>query len=82
MTENPDYVRFTNALERGWFLRLRELTSKAEVYAKFGTPRYYVRELGTYSEVYPVDDAGQSGTVRIWYDGDRVIKTGGYMTNK
>jgi hypothetical protein len=84
VTENPDYVRFTNALEPGWFMGLDNLTNKAEVYAKFGVPRYYVRELGTYSEIYPVDDAerGQAGTARVWYDADRVTKAGCYMTNK
>jgi hypothetical protein len=84
VAENANYVKFTNALERGWFMDLDNLTNKTEVYTKFGVPRYYVRESGTYSEIYPVDDTerGQAGTVRIWYDGDRVTNTGCYMTNK
>jgi hypothetical protein len=54
------------------------------VYAKFGKPLYYIREEGTNSEVYPVDDEdrSQAGTVRVWYIEDRVISTGCYMTNK
>lgn len=84
VAENTNYVRSTNALDRGWFMALDDLTNRAEVYTKFGTPRYYVRELGTYSEVYPVEDAdrGQAGTVRIWYEGDRVTNAGCYMENK
>ena len=84
VSENADYTKSTNALERGWFLDLDHLTNKVEVYAKFGKPQYYVRESGTYSEMYPVDDENrsQAGTVRIWYVGDRVTRTGCYMTNK
>jgi hypothetical protein len=81
--ENAGYVRFTNTLDRGWFMDLNRLKSKEQVYATFGMPRYYVRNAGTYSEIYPVEDShrGQSGTVRIWYNGDRVTKRGCYLTN-
>jgi hypothetical protein len=79
---NADYTKSTNALDRGWFLYLDDLTNKAEVYAKFGKPKYYVKERGTYSEVYPVDEGDQAGTVRIWYEADKVTRTGCYETNK
>lgn len=84
ITENQAYTPSTNALEGGWFMDVRNLTNKAEAYAKFGVPRYYVREQGGYSEVYPVDDTSrsQTGTVRVWYHGERVIKAGCYMENK
>lgn len=84
VAENASYTKCTNALNRGWFMDLDDLKDKQQVYDKFGVPKYYVRELGTYSEIYPVDDIdrGQAGTVRIWYNGDRVTKTGCYMVNK
>lgn len=82
VSENADYTKSTNALDKGWFLYLDDLTNKAEVYAKFGKPKYYVRERGTYSEVYPVDEGDQAGTVRIWYEADKVTRTGSYETNK
>ena len=84
VTENLSYVRSTNTLESGWFLPPSTPTNKAEVYMKFGVPRYYVREHGTYSEVHPVDDKdrNQAGTARFWYDADLVTNMGCYMTNK
>jgi len=82
--ENANYTMSTNTLDRGWFMSLDDLTNKAAVYAKFGKPRYFVWEHGTYSEIYPVDDTdrAQVGTVRIWYEADKVTKTGSYMDNK
>ena len=84
VVDNANYTRSTNALDPGWFMHLDDLKSKEQVYGKFGVPKYYVRELGTYSEIYLVEDTdrGQAGTVRIWYNGDRVTKTGCYMENK
>lgn len=84
ISENADYVRFNAVIDRGLLMGMRDLTKKAEVYAKFGTPRYYVREFGTYSEIYPINDAGdgQAGTLRVWYDAERVTNTGYYITNK
>jgi hypothetical protein len=82
--ENPAYTPSTNALEAGWFMDLRNLTNKTQVYTKFAAPRYYVREGGAYSEVYPVYDTSrsQAETVRIWYDAEKVTNAGCYMTNK
>jgi len=82
ISENTNYIRPITGLENGWIMSLRDLTNKTEVYAKFGLPKYYVRERGTYSEVYPVDEGDQAGGVRVWYDGDKVRKTGCIMTNK
>jgi hypothetical protein len=84
VTENLRYIPFTNKLDGGWFLPSDMPTNRTEVYKKFGVPRYYVKENGAYSEVHPVDDskANQAGTVRFWYEGNRVTNTGLYMTNK
>ena len=84
VTENLRYTPFTNKLGGSWFLPSEAPTNRAEVLKRFGVPRYYVREHGTYSEVYPVDDThwNQAGTARFWFDGDRVTNSGCYMTNK
>jgi hypothetical protein len=84
VVENASYTKCTNALDHGWFMNLDDLKNKKQVHGKFGVPKYYVREFGTYSEIYPVEDVDrvQAGTVRIWYNADRVTKTGCYMTNK
>jgi hypothetical protein len=84
VTENLRCIRSTNTLDGGWFLPSSAPTNRAEVYRRFGVPRYYVREHGTYSEVYPVDDGyrNQAGTARFWFDGDCVTNSGCYMTNK
>jgi hypothetical protein len=83
VTENLKYAPSTSKLDGGWFLPPSTPTNKTEVYMKFGVPRYYVREYGTYSEVHPVDeDRNQAGTARFWYNGDFVTNMGCYMTNK
>lgn len=84
ITENPNYVKSSAGLDKGWFLELDELKNRVEVHAKFGDPKYLVEDRGAHSEVYPVKDVNrnQTGIVRIWYDGDKVTKTGCYMENK
>ncbi len=84
ITENPSYTKSAQIAEMGWFMDLDELKTKSEVTGKFGQPKYLVEENGKYSEVYLVDDVNrnQTGTVRIWYEADKVTKTGCYMENK
>ena len=84
ITENPNYVKSSAALDSGWLFELDQLKDRVEVHAKFGDPKYLVEDRGAHSEVYPVEDVNrnQTGAVRIWYDGDKVTKTGCYMDNK
>jgi hypothetical protein len=84
ISENPNYVKSSAVLDKGWLFELDELKNRVEVHAKFGDPKYLVEDRGAHSEVYPVEDVNrnQTGTVRIWYDGDKVTKAGCYMDNK
>jgi len=84
ITENPNYVKSSAVLDKRSLLELDALKNRGDVQAKFGDPKYLVEDRGAHSEIYPVEDAdrNQTGTVRIWYDGDKVTKTGCYMENK
>ncbi|PWU09758.1 MAG: hypothetical protein C5B50_26870 [Verrucomicrobia bacterium] len=84
VVENPAYKGGSTPLAPDFRFGLDLLTNKAHVLESVGIPRYFVREKGTYSEVYAIEDTNRSqvGTVRIWYEGDSVTHWGCYMEHK
>jgi hypothetical protein len=73
VTENPAFTEPAQVAARVFHWDLEDLKTRDQVRARFGEPKYFVEDRGRLSEVFLLNEGGEIGKVRIWYDGDAVL---------